>query len=543
MIRLFEKKRFVAIDYDRVEVRLVVFDYIRNAPVIRSVHIEPVTEGVDVTDVQAMGQFLRTVVDKLHLRGSAALMCVGRASAVLKSLQLPAASSADELISMVRFQASKELPFSAEEAVIDFTHAEHFDATETEAPEEGVSVLAAAVRLPIVDAAQQICAAAGLKLRRLGLRPYANLRAVYKCTRCADGERILLVSVSADEVEIDVMRDEMLEFSRAATIAPSAPDERADGDGRAATIRRAVMEVSRSLQSFLAMQGGGEVNACLVAGATGMEEEIRASLAKRMSASCELFDPSAGFGLKYGRAISGFGAALGLAAGQAADALPFDFINPKRPAPPRDTRRTKTLAIAAGVMFLIGGVWLARHAYLGGRQTSLSKLKDANGKLVTENKQLKRLEKQVKALEDWRSKDVGWLDQLAHLSNTLPAAERVYLTSLQCNPSGVISISGRARDNRDLTAFQSEQMNREGYKIRPKGSSPIRDAYGYPVQFTLDIEVSPEAKPVIESETFIGRPSDDDAGRGRKEEPERPRTNSRRRTGGSNRGRSGRRRR
>ncbi|KKK88194.1 hypothetical protein LCGC14_2745610, partial [marine sediment metagenome] len=63
------------------------------------------------------------------------------------------------------------------------------------------------------------------KLDRLGgiAINYDNLRAVYKCTRCADGERILLVSVGADEVEIDVMRDEMLEFSRAATIAPSAP--------------------------------------------------------------------------------------------------------------------------------------------------------------------------------------------------------------------------------------------------------------------------------------------------------------------------------
>ena len=196
-MKLLGNKKLVAIDYDRREVRLVVFEYVRKAPAILALHTFAVPETVDVTDPQAMGAFLRALIDKLHLRGASALMCLGRSQAVLKSLQLPAASSDDELASMVQFQVNKELPFSADEAVVDFTHAEHFDVAEAETGGEGPAVLAAAVRLAAIDAARAICETAGLKLQRLGLRPYANLRAVYRCVRCKPGERILLVNVTA----------------------------------------------------------------------------------------------------------------------------------------------------------------------------------------------------------------------------------------------------------------------------------------------------------------------------------------------------------
>ena len=532
MIRLFEKKKFVAIDYDRQAVRLVVFEYVRNAPIIRSVHAEPVDEGVDVTDPQAMGACLRAVVDRLHLRGAGALMCIGRAHAVLKSFQLPAVTSTDELASMVQFQASKELPFAAHEAVVDFTHAEHFDVAEPDTAEEGTNVLAAAVRLPVIDAARQICAEASLKLRRLGLRPYANLRAVYHSIRCQPHERILLVSITADEVEIDVMRDEMLEFSRAATIT-SPPDEQAQGDTNEAIVRRAVMEVSRSLQSFLAMQRGGEINACLVAGGTGMEEEICQALAKRLKVPCELFDPSGPFGLARGQEACAFGAALGLAAGQAADALPFDFINPKQPAPPRDTRRTRALAIAAGAVLLVALLALARYAYLGGRGREVANLERDKRSLQARNKALKKLAKQTAAIEEWQGADINWLDQLAHLSNTMPGPEKLYLTSLRCSASNVIALGGRVRDNRDIAGFAAEQMERAGYKVDPKGTSPVRDHYGYGLQFNLDIRVSPKAEPVVQTEKVIGRPGDDSAGRGTEPTQQPNRGGSSRRTGRS----------
>ncbi len=507
-MKLLGNKKLVAIDYDRREVRLVVFEYVRKAPAILALHTFAAPETVDVTDPQVMGAVLRTLIDTLHLRGASALMCLGRSQAVLKSLQLPAASSDNELASMVQFQVNKELPFSADEAVVDFTHAEHFDVAEAETGGEGPAVLAAAVRLAAIDAARAICETAGLKLQRLGLRPYANLRAVYRCVRSKPGERILLVNVTADEAEIDVMRDEMLEFSRAATVASVAPTAE-----RSAAVRSVVTEVTRSLQSFVAMQRGGEINACLVAGATGIEEQIVASLAKRLNVPCEMFDPSRGFALRMGEGLSAFGAALGLAAGQAADALPFDFVNPKRPAPPRDTRKTRALAIAGGVVVFLAVVGLARHSYLAKRQEVVSELQKRNKKLDEKNKGLKNVKRRMADIDTWQGADINWLDQLAHLSNSLPGADRVYLTALRCNSGNGISLTGRLRDNRDISNFAKQQMALPGYEVLPRGTSPARDQYGYGMQFRMDMVVLPKAEPIIQTSRAVGRPADDVAGR------------------------------
>ena len=53
---------------------------------------------------------------------------------------------------------------------MDYTHGPHWDTGQSvEPPAGGTTVLAAAVRVPVIDAAQQICLEAGLRLKRLGL--------------------------------------------------------------------------------------------------------------------------------------------------------------------------------------------------------------------------------------------------------------------------------------------------------------------------------------------------------------------------------------
>ena len=529
MFGLFENKTFVAIDYDRRKVRLVVFGYVRGAAVIRTAHAVKVEDGVDVTDTESMGRFLGTVVDRLHLRGAAALMCVGRAQALLKSLQLPAGPDSNELASMVQFQVNKELPFPAEEAVVDFTQAEHFDVAEAGAAEEGTPVLAAAVRLPVIDAARVICEQAGLKLKRLGLRPYANLRAVYHCTRCKPGERILLVNVTADDVEIDVMRDEMLEFSRAATLTGGTNHPHKEDSGE--TVRRAVMEVARSLQSFQALQSSSRIDACLVAGDTGEEPEIAQTLARRLNIPCNLFDPGPGFGLRSGIEASGFGAALGLAAGQGTDALPFDFVNPKRPVAPRNTRRTKALALVAAVVVLVCGIAAIQRVHVGRRKADVKKLGNDVEKLQTTHNALKKVATRTAAIQAWEQADVNWLDQLAHLSNTMPDATKVYLTSMRCSASNAVSLSGGARDHRDLTAFTKTQMDRPGYQVRPR-TVTTNERFGYELQFSMDLLVSPKAKPLLKAKEFIARPADDAAGEQQPPTGRAPAGSSRRTTRG-----------
>jgi len=499
------KRKHVAIDYDREHVRVVVFEYARKAPTIVSMHTSDVPESLDVSDPAAMGAHLKTLVERLHLIGASALMCVGRARAVLKSLTLPRGTSADELASMVQLQVAQELPFGAEEGIIDFTYGPHWDTDRMEADrEEGTTVLAAAVRLADVDAATQICETARLKLKRLGLRPYANVRAVYRCIRTEPGERILFVDLTASEAEIDVMRDETLEFSRSVTTVPGGATDPAAG------VRRVMLDVRRCLQSFHAVQRGAEINACLVAGATGLENDLSAALAEGLGVPCQRLDPAGGFALSGGSELSSFTAALGLASGEAGDALPFDFLNPKRPAPARDMRKIWAGAAAGAAVVLIGGIVLSRSICLGQRRDVVRALEAENAALVKDNARLKKLDQRVQTMQDWRESGLHCLDQLAHLSNMLPGAEHVYLERIHCTP-GKITLSGRAKSREVISAFAKSVMNMPGYEVRPKSTKAANDKFGYTMHFELEVLVAPEAEPLVLTERPVGRPADDRA--------------------------------
>jgi len=490
-------RKHVAIDYDRREIRLVMFEYARRIPTIRSLHTAAIKPDVDISDPSSLGRFLGSVVERLGLRGANALMCVGRAQAVLKSLTLPPTADANELASMVQFQVSKELPFSPDEAVVDYTHGPHWDTGQAaEAASEGTTVLAAAVRLPVIDAAQQTCTEAGLRLRRLGLRPYANLRAACRCVRTQPGERLLLVSVTADEAEIDVMRGETLEFSRAATVyAPAEQAEAQTAVGpaqeKAACVRRVVAEVTRSLQSFHAVERGAQINACLVAGSAGLEKEIAGALSEGLGVRCQLLDPARGFSIAPSEGLGGFGAALGLAAGEPAGALPFDFLNPKRPAQPRDTRKLRAAAIAGAAVVLMGAAALASSSYLAAQQAVVDKLDKEKRHLETEKSNLGKLQKCVRNADIWLKSESDWLDELRHLSEILPPAQEVYLTSLKCSP-GKVTLVGRVKNRQDALDFAERLMAIPGYEVRNKGTNPLRqDKFGYGLEFNFELLISP----------------------------------------------------
>jgi hypothetical protein len=167
-------KRFVAVDFDSNHLHVVEGERVaRNLRVGRLSAVE-IPEEVDITDAQQFGAFLGGVLKKMKLSGTSLLMTVNRADAVFKPLTLPPGTDPEEMAGMVQFQMQGELPYHAEEAVIDFTGESHYDA-ESDQPEEsaGIDLLVAAVKLPIVDRYRQIAHAAGAKLVRLGLRPYA----------------------------------------------------------------------------------------------------------------------------------------------------------------------------------------------------------------------------------------------------------------------------------------------------------------------------------------------------------------------------------
>ena len=168
---------------------------------------------------------------------------------------------------------------------------------------------------------------------------------------------------------------------------------------------------------------------------------------------------------------------------------------------------------AAAVVALVGAAVIVRSAYLSERRDTIKSLASENEKHTKANKQLKKLAGRVKLVQEWAGAQLDWIGQLAHLSNTLPGAENVYLDSIQCKP-GRISLAGRAKDRQSISHFASELMAMSGYEVRPGATSSAPDAFGYNLRFGVEVLISPEAKPIIKASRPVGRPANDSAMQG-----------------------------
>src|SRR5688572_18701690 len=136
---------------------------------------------------------------------------------------------------MVHLQVGRDLPFRMDEAVVDFKVRRQINplpvvsGEKTEpAPPPKLEVLVAAVKTDVVDLWRQTAEIAGVKLSALGLLPYANARCVEACHVAEGAEAFALVSLRPDEVNIDVIGEQALLFSRGAQVRPGYDAEHPD---------------------------------------------------------------------------------------------------------------------------------------------------------------------------------------------------------------------------------------------------------------------------------------------------------------------------
>ena len=502
--------RFCALDFDGRQLRIVEAESSGGRTHIRKAVAADMPEGLDMADAPAVGEFVKYTLDQMHLAGTAVLMNVPRSKAVLKPLVLPPVSGPAELANMVRFQAAKELSFRPEEAVIDFTIESHYGAQP--APEDepqGEHVLVAAVQQPVREYYQQIAEAAGVRLLRLGLRPYANMRCVeaYAGTRARG--RVALVHIAADETEIDVMEGGGLTFSRSAVIEiPPQPAEDQPTSGEA--VATVVQEVARSLQSYMGVERGQGIEAIVLAGGTGIETQVAESLTARLNVPCEVLDLSAALELRETTPdASAFISAVGLAVGQGdADAPPFDFLNPKRPPVQRNVAKMLTVAGVAAVVLVVVAAFAGAglHWYRAASQVSelteqLKRLKQANKKVIA-------LRQRVETIEKWLKAGRDWLDQWAYLSGVFPSCTEAYVTSLSTNPDASLKFNVRASNNDAINSLGG-RLALAGYGFKPGQVTTTKDRYGYNYSTAVKVMVKPDMQVALADLSPPPRPDDD----------------------------------
>jgi Tfp pilus assembly PilM family ATPase len=501
-----------ALDFDSRAVRVAL-------PELSRVVVAPLSLPADAdrADAAVLGAALAQALEQHKLKPGAVVMGLPRAQVVLKTLLLPVIADVSELASIVHLQIGRDLPFRLADAVVDFHVLRQVTppapkpeanakpgAEAPAAPPAKLEVLVAAARREAVEFYQRVASAAGVKLVALGLLPNANARCVEACRVAERGQPYALVSLRADEVSIDVVTNAAVPFSRGASVKPPEPSAPEN------FLNAATIEVVRSLHSY-GGQGAAESPAkVLVTGATGHEAALVNALAARLSAPVVLLDSTALALPSASRAdAAGATAAMGLTLGYAdAGGLPFDFLNPKRPAVPRDMRRVKILAglvVAAAVFLVVAGVrtWLMNQ-----RQTVLDAVTAEAVAAEKFRPEYRKVIGQANVVNDWVRGERDWLMHYAYLTAVLPRSEEIFLTSFAVSGPGALRLGVRAKSG-ELLAKVEKQLRAAGYDVKPLAITPGSDKNGYEFQSTVELGVPDKLKIDLAKVKAPPRPADD----------------------------------
>lgn len=432
------KGKLLALDWDRKTVRMVlVRPRADGVDLLKASSVE-IPAAVRHDDAESLGAFIREAMSQVGISASRAMISIPRDHVVLNTLELPPMPS-DELPAIVQFQITKELPFSADEAALDFAVSGVFD------PKSPVSVLVAAVRREQLNFYQQVVENAGLTVERVGLRPFANLIAVTSRAQELAEKSLLIVEIGPQFTEIDIVRNGRLVFSRAALlalpehsvgesvvdsrIATNKAVERDEDEVTRQSVSDLMVEIVRSVEAYRATDPAVSLDHIVVCGATGLETHLTQALGARYATTSALFTPDRAMQLAASRAkeLRGFNAAIGLAIGHARKGLEtIDFLHPKKPVSKRDVQMRKLPVAVATALLFLGSAVTFHCRFVKPLQDQAKKLDSERAKLKKQEEPVVKFKEQVETLEKWIDSEQHWPTVLAMLTEVFPAETEAY---------------------------------------------------------------------------------------------------------------------
>ncbi len=522
-------KRILAIDWDERTLRVVhALSSKRGAKVDRILSVD-MGADVDPENADALGAHLKRVLEQESLTTRHAMVDIPREKAILKTLTLPAIK-AEELAGVIEIQIAKELPFPVSQAAIDFTFgAEHDDGKTRD-------VLVSAVRHEVIEQYQATFAAAGLKLVRIGLRPYASKVALCKLLEFSMPPRVMFIDVRPGLTEIDVINESSLTFSRAASVPIDANDRTSPtislhheeppaepavslsltSEGSASVgatpgrtsprdgaIHALVMEVSRSIEAYRAGDPGAQIDQVIIGGDTGVESFLAEAIHERLGLDTELYNPAAAFGWEpdEGAAAAGFAPTLGLVLDFADEtSLHFDFLHPKKMVSVSQERLKKAPWVAAvAVLFLVATAMGVVGLTKDDRET-LASIESQIEELKTHRSDNKKFLSLMKDLEEFDTAQFIWIDEWYDVFGLLPSNQEIVINNMEMSQKdGVIKLKTKAKESdtaskliERLEAFRREGRERPRYKAT-MGPQSEKKGEGYPFVQELRIRILDDA--------------------------------------------------
>jgi Tfp pilus assembly PilM family ATPase len=493
-LRLSSSKRdLLCIDWDERSLRILDTSFQRSGVTVRRVVHAPIPEGLDVRDPSAMGDFLRRTLGEHRIRTRRAIVDVPRQDAVLNRLSLPGGSM-DDMAAMVHLQIAKELPFSKDQAVIDFAVV----------PVEGAAtwdVWVAAIRVNVVEYYRQVFADAGLTLERIGLRPYANVRTL-QAAEFTQG-RVVLVDIGPSMTEINILRDGQLMYTRAATVAVpvTVAPASAEGAGEAEpwSMDTLLIEVNRTIAAYRATDLGATIDRILLAGLGALDDRLLPAVEERFSVPTQAMAIPNAVRWRADSTVSAapFSAAMGLALSNLGDKSQcFDFLHVKEPEAEHRERAKKRPVVAAVVVMFAAAAVVAAYQPIRKKHGELEALQGTISTLNQNKKDREEALKRITDLTDWQTGNVMWMDHLKRIAAVFPSNKDCFITKMDANSGkGTITLTLAATDpfqaGKVVDAVKSitDEKGKPLYDARPANKAGEAKIPEYPVSDEVTITV------------------------------------------------------
>lgn len=424
--------RYLALDWDHNRLQVVAATLRHGVVHMQQAVAWSEEKSPNPADAEALGRLLRERLQAAGIAPAPVLACVGRDRVVLKEIRHPPVPPAEEP-ALVRFQAIKELTDPPDEVVIDY-------APTGEISSEGERrALVLVLRRELLAVYQALCRGAKLKLVGICPRPFGTAA----CLKQVAGSvpltpvpdppdaTVAVLTVAPRWAEFCVVRDGQLLFAR------TLPAPALSGDAAL------VGEIRRNLAVHAGQVGQQPVRALYVA--SGEVAVLQQRLQETLAIPVYPLDPFAGSQQPQLSTDNRgpFTGAVGLLHAQAAGrALPINFIQPREPKPVRDPNQGRLLVGGLIAALLLIGLVMFSYAMLSARDREVEALTaqqaDLDRRLAQTEEELRRL----KALDDWDSRGIVWLDELYDLTDRIPADGSLRLTLLAGDP---LPVSAKAK--------------------------------------------------------------------------------------------------
>lgn len=411
--------RFIAIDVDAGGLFVVAgFAKGNSVRVEQAVPVLDDPRPLTPDSAPELAARLKAALAEAGVTPAPALVCVGRDRVVFKDIRHPKTAPTDEP-RVVRFQAERDLAESPDTLLLDYVP------LPTPPGAEDKRATAVFVRKDLFNAARTLCEQAGLKLAGFTPRPYAAAAAVRRAVAAGTvpppenpAAPVASLCLWDGGGLFVVVHGEHMVFSRSVS-AMALQSEAA-----------LVGEAKRSLAAYASQNPRERLDALYLSEGHSTGGSWAARLQEALPLPVHPFDPLAGSPAAdalpphlRGR----FTAAAGLLAARGLGTLPINFVTPRQPrAEPSKTRTWVLIALLLVLVLGAGGV--AGHYFLNAELDQ--KQAAANARKKRAEEEIKEEQKQavkVKAIDDFRGREVNCLDLFYDITDATPDVNRIRL--------------------------------------------------------------------------------------------------------------------